>query len=81
MAETTTLDVRVTTPVCVVCGLRGSVTLVSIEEVLGFVAWLKGELVQRALPEWSAERREQLMNGTHPVCWEAMMADLGEEDD
>lgn len=32
--------------------------------------WRNDELlIQQALPEWSAEKRELLLSSTHPDCW------------
>lgn len=38
----------------------------------GYLAWRKGELITRALPELSAEDRERLMTGYDGKCWDAM---------
>lgn len=36
--------------------------------------WEHGELAQVAFASLPAETREQLVTGTHPECWDAMMA-------
>jgi cytochrome c553 len=42
----------------------------------GFLAWRNGQYIQDALPELSADKREQLITGTCPSCWTDM---FGEE--
>lgn len=32
-------------------------------------SWIDGKLIQEAFPEMPAERREQMVNGIHPECW------------
>jgi hypothetical protein len=62
----------VETPECMTCGKGGTVTV----NAEGLRRWRAGMLIQQALPEMSADEREQLMTGTHAACWEAM---FGEE--
>lgn len=38
--------------------------------VKGFMRWQAGELIQQAMPELDADRREQLMSGTCAKCWD-----------
>jgi hypothetical protein len=66
---TTTL----TTPACVVCGQPSHVELTDDE----LAAYLGRRFVQEAFPNWSADRRELLISGTHPACWTEA---FGEED-
>jgi hypothetical protein len=35
----------------------------------GYRAWQRGALVQDALPDLDAYKREQLITGTCPQCW------------
>lgn len=37
--------------------------------------------IQDAFPEWSADKRELLITGTHPECWDAIFEDVDEEED
>lgn len=68
--------VFVTDP-CLLCGRRSKVGLTEWEATM-VLPWLMGVMkVQEAFPEWSADKRELLITGTHPACWEAM---CGEED-
>ena len=34
--------------------------------------WQEGENIQSAFPDMSAEDREVLISGTHPVCWDKL---------
>jgi hypothetical protein len=75
VAQEDTITVR--TPRCIVCNKPGEVTLPR-------AAWerfnkLDGEMIQVAWPQGSAGEREQLLNGTHPECFEEIFAD-SEED-
>lgn len=45
----------------------------------GFMAWQSGELIQNALPELSADDREQLISGTCPKCWDELFPESEEE--
>jgi hypothetical protein len=69
--------ITVATPRCIVCGKPGEVTLPR-------AAWERfnkrnGEKIQVAWPQGTAGEREQLINGTHPECFEEIFAD-SEED-
>lgn len=63
-----TIDVF--TDPCMLCGHTGIVKNVP---KAGYALWEAGEFIQVALPMLSADDREQLMTGTHPACWDAMM--------
>lgn len=65
------MEITVITPRCMFCGQQGEVRA----PARGVQRWQDGELIQRALPELTAEQREQLINGTHPKCWDEMMGD------
>ena len=41
----------------------------------GYNEWRRGEHVQHALPELSADDRELLITGCHPKCWDKMFAE------
>lgn len=47
----------------------------------GFVSWLEGELVQKAMPELPAAYREMLISGTCPSCWDAMFGSFDDDDE
>jgi hypothetical protein len=66
----------VITGICMVCGHAGIVKGVSES---GYEKWKAGMFIQLALPSLSADEREQLLTGTHPSCWDAMMPDEDEE--
>ena len=36
----------------------------------GYVRWVDGELIQKALPTLSDEEREMLLSGICPPCWD-----------
>ena len=38
-------------------------------------------LIQSILPDWPDEKRELLITGTHPECWEAIFAGMEDEED
>ena len=40
----------------------------------GLRRWREGELIQRALPELSADERELLLTGICAECWEQVVA-------
>jgi len=40
----------------------------------GYQAWVGGAFIQTAFPELSVDDRELLISGTHPKCWDALMA-------
>ena len=64
--------ITVTCPQCFVCG-RQSHMRVPVEQRL---AHIDGAHVQDAYPDMSMQDREQLISGTHPVCWDRMFADF-----
>lgn len=66
--------VTVTTPECQVCHQTGFV--VAPEE--GVERWRGGENIENALLGLTASEREQLISGTHPRCWDWLMADEDE---
>ena len=59
---------------CIVCNEEGHLAL----PTAGFRAWRSGAFVQDAFPTMPADKREQLITGTHPACWERL---FGSEDD
>lgn len=52
--------------VCAICG-KGRTVKVS---KVGYDRWLKGELIQNALPELSVDDRELLMSGICGECFD-----------
>lgn len=72
---TTNMLVPVKTRMCIVCGKTGVVTMsaTSVER------WQKGSLIQEAAPSLTPGQREQLITGTHPLCWDMLFA--GEEEE
>lgn len=71
-----TIDVK--TPKCWVCGKEGLVCGVPRE---GFQRWMSGELIQNALPELSADDRQQLLDGVHGPCFDALLPYDDEDED
>lgn len=57
---------------CFHCGNYGFV----IARRSDYDAWVNGELIQNAFPEMPAERREQLLSGIHPECFDEIYSDL-----
>lgn len=37
--------------------------------------------IQNVLPSWPASKRELLISGTHPECWDHFMKDIDDEPD
>lgn len=54
-------------PPCMFCGERSTITMPGSEY---FAFFVRGELVQRAMPSLTAAEREHVMTGTHPACWD-----------
>jgi hypothetical protein len=73
MASNTTVLMR--TPTCAMCGKGGFVEVFSE----GYMARKKGASVQEAFSELDMSLREQIISGTHPKCWESMVAGLENE--
>ena len=46
----------------------------------GILKWKDGMLIQKALPELSAELREVLISHVCPKCWDTMFPPEDEED-
>lgn len=65
------------TPTCFHCGKSGFLELTEAEvaalEVMPFV--------QNALPNRTADEREQVMTGTHASCWAEMFPDEDDDED
>jgi hypothetical protein len=34
-----------------------------------------------AVPEWSMDKRELVITGTHPECWDKMFSEMDEDDE
>lgn len=56
------------TKLCTFCGGETELQV----DYDAYVSWQKGLWVQEAFPHWPAEKREVLMTGTHPWCWDQM---------
>lgn len=54
--------------VCTICG-KGRIVKVS---KIGYDRWLRGELIQNALPELSVDDRELLMSGICGECFDKL---------
>lgn len=65
----------VPTAKCVHCGEAGSITV----DAKGYEEWKAGAFIQNALPELSADEREQLLTGTHGSCFDIMFPEEEEE--
>jgi len=40
-----------------------------------------GMPLDQALPDWSLDKREMLITGTHPICWDIMFSEMDEDDE
>ena len=61
----TQVKVTKTCPIC----RYDNVTVVDRE---AFFAWMKGKMIQDAMPELTPSQREALMTGMHDKCWDMM---------
>lgn len=64
LVENTTYIVE--TQKCFVCGDYGQVEV----PMKGFLIRQLGGLIQEAYPDLDLALREQIISGTHPICWE-----------
>lgn len=65
-------DAFIQTPLCPVCGQKGEVGITNAD-IANFLRWDVSEItVQEAFPNMPTEKREQLISGTHPECWDAL---------
>ena len=57
--------------VCPFCGKTTTITLVG-DEVARYKKWRNKELlIQEAFPDWPVDKREHLVSGICPACWDA----------
>ena len=64
--------VTVTTPPCIVCDRVSHMRV----PLTGHIMRMDGETTQVAFPNMPAEKREMLISGTHPVCWDSLFTDI-----
>lgn len=64
----------ITCPPCFHCGDSATIEVLTSD----YLRYKAGALAQQAFPEMPRERREMLITGTHPACWDVMFA---EEDE
>jgi hypothetical protein len=60
---------------CMFCGQESRVKV----PAQGLWDWEHGKFIQTAMPNLSADEREQVITGTHPACWDEHMKDPDEE--
>lgn len=60
------------------CPFCGHANEVAVNE-MDYLDWQDGMLVQKAFPYLSADKREMLISGICPTCWEKTFG--GEDDD
>ena len=70
-----TPQVSIETKRCIVCGEDGEVTMPRS----AYSRFMHGVAIQQAWPQGTPGEREQLINGTHPECFDRLFG--GEEDD
>jgi hypothetical protein len=58
------------TPMCIWCRETAIVKV----PYSAYLKWLNGEAVQDAYKDLPTDDRELLISGTHPKCWDAIMA-------
>lgn len=67
-----------TVSIATLCGVCQEVDTIEVDSV-GYGKWCAGELIQDAMPELDADRREQLISGTCPECFEKMFGEFDEQ--
>lgn len=74
----TALDVVLTTLPCPVCHKTSEVRMTRAQ----FDAFEAGSSsIQTIFPDWPKDRRELLITGTHPACWELLWLPNEEDDE
>ena len=63
------------TPTCFICSKWDRILVDSA----GYERWKKEQLIQDAFPEMDRGKREQLLTGTHPACWDTIFAEDEDE--
>lgn len=71
--------VQVTTPPCPVCHERSAIIL--SKDQYSLLVKAHSPHIQDIFPGWDADRRELLITGTHPECWDKMFDETDEEDE
>jgi hypothetical protein len=65
--------ITIITQPCMVCSRTSSITAPAeaVEQ------WRAGALIQNALPMLTADEREMLITGTHPLCFDELFDEEG----
>lgn len=71
------LPIVVQTKLCIYCN-KSSLLQMSRAEYSRFQS---GLLIQQALPDWTQDKRELLISGTHQECWDKMFSEMDEDDE
>ena len=71
------LKVTVETPDCLYCKKSSFIEMTRAE----FLDLSTGMPLNQALPDWSLDKREMLITGTHPICWDIMFSEMDEDDE
>lgn len=66
-----------TVSIATLCGVCQEVDTIEVDSV-GYGKWCAGEFIQDAMPELDADKREQLISGTCPECFEKMFGEFDE---
>lgn len=76
------MSYAISAPRCMYCQKSATIELTP-DEQMRYEQLQRGKIthIQDALPEWSADKRELLITGTHPECWDAIFEDVDEEED
>ena len=76
------MSYTISAPRCMYCQKSATIGLTP-DEQMRYEQLQRGKIthIQDALPEWSADKRELLITGTHPECWDAIFEDVDEEED
>lgn len=64
----------------VCCKICQQVTLIENVDLDGYNSWHAGTVIQKALPDVSADHRELMISNICPHCWEHMFPPEEEDD-
>lgn len=60
---------------CEVCGFNAVLEIPAKQ----YFAWKDGGHAQEVFSDWSPEKRELLISGTHPECWNSLFDGMDDE--
>jgi hypothetical protein len=70
-------EFKMTVQIATLCGVCQEVDTIEVDSV-SYGKWCAGEFIQDAMPELDADKREQLISGTCPECFDKMFEEFDE---